>query len=82
MDILDQLPKLAEIITKGGVTGVLLIVCGVLAAEVIRLRKVMGKVYMSRDKWRTGFTICKAALDFNKILVDLSAMQDVEKEDA
>jgi hypothetical protein len=79
---LGALPQLVEVVQKGGVVGVMLIVTAVLAWEVWRLRKENTRIYGQRDKWRTGFTICKAALDFNRIPVDLSAMQDVLKEDA
>lgn len=82
MELIDQLPKLADLLTKAGVVGVLLLVCGVLVYEVRRLRAELTRTYALRDKWRTGFTICKAALDFNKIGVDLHSMDDVLKEDA
>ncbi len=80
--ILGSLPQLVEIVQKGGVVGVLLLALGVLGYEVIRLRKELTKTYALRDKWRTGFVICKAALDFNSIKVDLASMQDVLKEEA
>jgi hypothetical protein len=80
--IFSSLPALAGLIEKGGIVGVLLIACGAMIWEIRRLRKDLTRVYAIRDKWRTGYTICKAALDFNKITVDLSMMQDVEKEDA
>lgn len=82
MDLFDQLPKFADLIAKSGVIGLLLIICAVLVNEVRRLRNELTRTYALRDKWRTGFTICKSALDFNKISVDLSQMQDVLKEDA
>lgn len=79
--IIGILPQLIDIVNKGGVVGVMLLVTAVLAWEVVRLRKDLTKTYARRDQWRTGFTICKAALDFHEIKVDLSPMQDVLKED-
>lgn len=76
MEIVDQLPRFVELINKAGVIGLLLIVLAVLVWEVKRLRRELSKVYLSREKWKNGFLVCKAALDFNKIPVDLSQMKD------
>jgi hypothetical protein len=81
VEILDQLPKLVELINKAGIIGLLVIVCGVLVWEVRRLRRELGETYVKRDKWRAGFLICKSALDFNKITVDLSHMEDLVKDE-
>lgn len=79
--IFSSLPQLAGLIEKGGIVGVLLIALAALVWEIRRLRKDLTRTYALRDKWRAGFLICKAALDFNKIAVDLSHMEDVLKED-
>jgi hypothetical protein len=79
MEILDQLPKLVDLINKAGVIGLLLIVCAVLTWEVRRLRKELTQMYGLRDRYRAGYLICKSALDYNKIYVDLSQMQELSE---
>jgi hypothetical protein len=80
MDLLDQLPKIAEIITRGGVAGILLVVVGVLVWEIKRLRVENMKTYNKLDKYRTGFALCRAACEFHDIKVDLSVMADIEND--
>lgn len=80
--IIGALPTLAGLIEKGGIIGVMLIACGVLAYEVKRLRVELVKAYRDRDVHRMGFALCKAACDAAKIAVDLTEMRDLEKEGA
>lgn len=81
MEIFDKLPQFVDIVNKAGVIGLLLIVCGVLVWEVRRLRVELARTYVNRDKWRAGFLICKSALDFNKINIDLSHMEELVREE-
>jgi len=76
-DIVGALPQLAGLIEKGGVVGLLLLICGVLAYEVRRLRSQSIKTFAQRDKWRLAYVKCKAALDTAGIKVDLSDLADL-----
>lgn len=79
MDIFAALPQLVALIEKGGVTGLLLLGCGVLVWEIRRGRRVLhakndelAKAYGQRDKARLGLVKCKAACDAAGVKVDLS----------
>jgi len=79
-DFIASLPQLAGVIEKGGVIGLLIIITAVLGHEVWRLRKDLSKQYALRDKYRLGFTLCKAELDRQNIKIDLSEMNAVLKD--
>lgn len=79
--ILGALPQLVDVVQKGGVAGILILISAVLGYEVLRLRKDLSKTYHQRDKWRLAFVKCKAALEANKVaLPDLSDLADLDKE--
>lgn len=80
--ILGSLPQLVEIVTKGGVVGVLLIVCGVLVYEIKRSRTIihdkqneLAAVYGQRDRALLAVVKCKTLLEANKIAIDISDVQ-------
>lgn len=80
--ILGALPQLVEIVQKGGVIGVLLLACGVLAYEIKRSRRIihdkqneLSTVYGQRDRALLAVVKCKTLLEANKISVDLSDVQ-------
>jgi hypothetical protein len=72
--LIDQLPKYADLLQKAGVIGVLLIICGVLVYEVIRLRKLSVKTFAERDAYRLAATIYKRECDRANITVDLTQL--------
>jgi hypothetical protein len=73
--LLGSLPQLADLIQKGGVVGLLLIVCGVLVYEVRRLRNEQRQTYAERDAYRLHYTLYKSVCDAHDIKVDTSALQ-------
>lgn len=80
--ILNSLPQLVDIIQKGGVVGVLLLMCGVLVYEIRRSRRIiherqneLATVYGQRDRALLAVVKCKTLLEANKIAVDLSDVQ-------
>lgn len=73
--LIEQLPKYADLLQKAGVIGILLVVCGFLLLEVIRLRKQAVRTFAERDAYRLGYVIYKSACDREKITVDTSALQ-------
>lgn len=75
--ILGALPALADIIAKGGVVGLMLVVCGVLAWEVMRLRKQSVQVFAERDAYRLAYAVYKQACDAAGLKVDLAALQNL-----
>lgn len=76
-ELVTALPALSALIERGGIIGVLLVVCGVMAWEIARLRKVLGKTYAQRDKWRLAFVTVKAAADHAGLKIDLSGLADL-----
>lgn len=80
--ILSALPQLVSIVEKGGPTGLLLIFCGVLVYEVMRLRKLSGKTFRQRDKARLIGERYKSACVSHGIAVDISDIDAIFKEDA
>lgn len=80
--IFSALPQLASLIEKGGVVGVLLIVCAVLGYEVRRLRALAPVIYKQRDRWRLAYTIVKAAADSAGAKYDLRDLEDLLREDS
>jgi hypothetical protein len=76
-EIIGQIPALAGLVEKGGVIGLLVIVCAVLGYEVRRLRAELAKTYGQRDKYRVGFVICKAECDRAGLKPDLSSLADI-----
>lgn len=75
--IVAALPQLAELVNKGGVVGLLLLVCGVLVYEVNRLRKQSALTFAERDAYRLHYALYKAACDRENIRVDTSALQAI-----
>lgn len=80
--ILNSLPQLVEIVNKGGVIGVLILVCAVLIYEIKRSRRIihdkqdeLAAVYGQRDRALLAVVKCKTLLEANKIAVDLSDVQ-------
>ena len=73
--LIEQLPKYADLLNKAGVIGVLLIICGVLLWEVIRLRRLSVRTFAERDAYRLAYVIYKSACDREKVTVDVSALQ-------
>lgn len=71
-DFVSVLPALAGIIEKGGIIGVLLIACAVLALEVKRTRKAAARTYLERDVARLKAERYKARLEGENIVVDVS----------
>lgn len=77
MELIDSLPKFADLIQKAGVIGLLLIICGVLVNEVRRLRKQLTQTFAERDAYRLHYAVYKSACDREKIAVDVSALQAI-----
>lgn len=73
--LIEQLPKYADLLQKAGVIGILLVICGVLLREVIRLRTLLVRTFAERDAYRIAYVIYKSACDREKISVDTSALQ-------
>lgn len=80
--LLGTLPQLAGLIEKGGVVGVMLIVCVVLVYEIRRgrttahaLRGQLQEVYTQRDKALLALMKVKTICEAKNIKVDFS---DVE----
>jgi hypothetical protein len=80
--ILSALPQLVDIIEKGGVPGVLMIVIGVLVYEIRRSRRIihdkqdeLHAVYSQRDVALLAVVKCKTLLEAKDIDVDLSDVQ-------
>lgn len=80
-NFLGAIPQLFSIVEKGGVVGVLTIVCVVLGYEVRRLRLLAPAIYKQRDRWRLAYTIVKAAADGAGAKYDLRDLEDMLKED-
>jgi hypothetical protein len=76
--LLTALPQLADIVQKGGVVGLLLIVCGVLVWEVARLRKQAAQIFAERENYRLHYAVHKQACDQHGIKVDTSALAPVQ----
>lgn len=79
--ILGALPQLVDIVQKGGVVGLLIIFCGVMAYEVRRLRKLLPKIYRQRDKARMQTERYKSACLSHSIAVDVNDIDAMFKED-
>lgn len=84
MDPIAALPQLAALIEKGGIIGVLLLVCGVLVWEIRRGRErervkaeELAKVYGQRDKARLALVQCRAACEAAGVKVHLSDLTDI-----
>lgn len=76
-DIVAAIPAVSAVIEKGGIIGVLLIVCTLLVWEVLRLRKELARTYLQRDKWRLAFVTVKGAADHAGAKYDLSMLADL-----
>lgn len=84
--ILGSLPQLAGLIEKGGVIGLLLIVCGVLVYEIRRGRRIvhdkqneLAAVYGQRDKALLALVKVKTVCESHNIKVDLSDVDALMK---
>lgn len=76
-DFITALPAVSALIEKAGIIGVLVILGGLLAWEVLRLRRELAKCYRERDKARYAVVKCRAALDAAGIKVDLTDIADL-----
>lgn len=83
-DIVGLLPQLAALIEKGGVVGVLLIVCGALVYEIRRSRRIIHdkngelfNVYGQRDRALLMVVKLRTVCEANKIMVDLTDVRDL-----
>ena len=74
---MDQAPLILELVTKGGVSGILILIICVLAAEVVRLRKQSTKLFFERDGYRLRYVLYKAECDRANIKVDTSALAPI-----
>lgn len=84
--ILGSLPQFAGLIEKGGVIGLLLIVCGVLVYEIRRGRRIvhdkqneLAAVYGQRDKALLALVKVKTVCESHNIKVDLSDVDALMK---
>lgn len=82
--ILGSIPQLAGIVEKGGIIGLLLIVCAVLVWEIRRGRRLMHErqdelaaVYGQRDLALLAVVKLKTVCEAHDIKVDLSDLQDL-----
>lgn len=82
--IISLLPQAAELITKGGVVGVLLLVIGVLIYEIKRGRKQLhaknnelASIYNQRDRALLMLMKVKTYAEAKGITVDLSDVRDM-----
>lgn len=73
--LIEQAPKFVDLINKGGVVALLVLICGVLIWEVRRLRKLAVVTFAERDGYRIAYVLYKSACDREKITVDISALQ-------
>jgi hypothetical protein len=74
---MDQLPAVFDIVAKGGVTGILLVICFVLGSEVVRLRKQNTKIFTLCEGYRLRYALYKNACTQAKISVDESAFAPI-----
>lgn len=74
MDPLAAIPQFVEVIQKAGTLGILVIICVVMALEIVRLRKQATKTFAERDAYRVRYVLYKAECDRAKITVDTSAL--------
>lgn len=74
---LTVLPQLADLLQKAGVIGVLLLVCLVLAWEVVRLRKQAVKIFNEREAFRMRYVLYKTECVRNNLRVDESALAEL-----
>lgn len=81
-EIVAALPNLSALIERGGIIGILLIVCGVMANEVFRLRKELTKTYKQRDRDRLRVVVYKSECDRAGLKPDLSALADMAGDEA
>lgn len=82
MDPLAAIPQLVDVVLKGGVTGLLIIACFVMAMEIKRLRKQSAATFQQRDKARLALTLVRAAADAAGVKYDLRQIDELMKDDA
>lgn len=75
-------PALVDVVLKGGVVGVLIIVIVALSIERTRLVKQGAKTFRQRDHARLCFTIVKTVADQGGLKYDLSPADAILKDDA
>lgn len=82
--LLGSIPQLAGIVEKGGVVGVLLIVCAVLVWEIKRGRRLvhdkqdeLASVYGQRDLALLAVVKLKTICEAHEIKVDLSDLKEL-----
>lgn len=69
----EAAPFILELITKGGVVGLLCLIIDVLAHQYVTLRKTLVKVYAERDAYRVRYALYKNECNRANIHVDESA---------
>ena len=76
---LSAIPQLAGIIEKGGIVGLLVIICAFLLWQLVRYQKELVKAYRERDRWRIAFVKAKATCDnvVPPIKIDLSDLNEI-----
>ena len=75
--ILQTIPQLTAIIEKGGIVGLLVIICGFLLWQLIRYQKELSSTYRQRDRWRLAFVKAKSVCDGANLKVDLTDLADL-----
>ena len=78
-EVLTLVPKVADIVEKAGIIGILLVVCGVLGWALWKRTAELSAVYRQRDKWRLAFVQAKSILVAEKLdsRLNLSDMEDL-----
>jgi hypothetical protein len=74
---ISEIIEFAARVEKVGIVGFLVIACVVLGVALYKMRNELLSVYRQRDRWRLAYVKCRAALDYNKIPVDLSDLADL-----
>jgi len=80
--LVSVFPALVDVVLKGGVVGVLVLVILALVLDRHRLVKEGAKTYRQRDYARLCFTIVKTAADSAGVKYDLSPADAILKDDA
>lgn len=80
-ELVGAVASFAGVIEKGGIIGVMLIITGLLARYSWSLRKQLVVAYRQRDRARMMQSRFKGALDYNKIAVDVSDIDQMFQAD-
>lgn len=82
-ELIQSLPAISGIVEKGGIIGVLLIVCFILGWALVKLRaetiaahqqreREVSEISKERDKWKTMFVLCRVTCTNAGVKLDLS----------